>query len=59
MEDDVTPGFHFTTAVQADIIHVMDNGRIIESGTHAELATNGGCYAQSWRMQMRENQVTR
>ena len=27
----------FTTAMQADIIHVMDRGRIVESGTHAEL----------------------
>ena len=44
----------FTTAMQADMIHVMDQGRIVESGTHAELVALGGRYAQSWRSQMRE-----
>jgi ATP-binding cassette, subfamily B, bacterial len=41
----------FTTAMQADIIHVMVDGKIIESGTHAELAARNGHYAQSWRQQ--------
>lgn len=45
----------FTTAMQADVIHVLDNGRIVESGTHAELAANGGLYAQSWQRQMRHD----
>jgi len=43
----------FTTAMQADIIHVMDRGRIIESGTHAELLDLGGRYAESWIEQMK------
>ena len=43
----------FTTAMQADIIHVMSEGRIIESGTHAELLGCNGKYASSWRQQMR------
>ena len=43
----------FTTAMQADIIHVMEAGRIIEFGTHAELMDLGGRYAQSWRQQTR------
>ncbi|MBF0549396.1 MAG: ABC transporter ATP-binding protein [Deltaproteobacteria bacterium] len=43
----------FTTAMQADIIHVMEAGRIIETGTHAELAAQGGRYGQSWAEQMR------
>ena len=44
----------FTTAMHADIIHVMDQGRIVESGTHAELVALHGAYARSWRAQMRE-----
>lgn len=44
----------FTTAMQADVIHVMDQGRVVESGTHAELVALGGRYAASWRAQMRE-----
>ena len=30
---------------QADIVVVLDHGRILEQGTHAELARNGGLYA--------------
>lgn len=44
----------FTTAMRADVIHVMDAGQIVESGTHAELLAIGGRYAQSWRAQARE-----
>ena len=43
----------FTTAMQADIIHVMVNGSIIESGTHAHLVSIDGHYAKSWRQQMK------
>ena len=44
----------FTTAMHADIIHVMEKGRIIESGTHGQLVTKGGVYASSWAAQMRD-----
>lgn len=44
----------FTTAMHADIIHVMADGRIIESGSHTELVARGGNYAASWRAQLRE-----
>ena len=43
----------FTTAMRADVIHVMSGGRIVESGTHAELVARGGLYATSWLAQMR------
>ncbi len=41
----------FTTAKFADVIHVMDAGRIVESGTHEELLARGGMYAQGWTSQ--------
>jgi ATP-binding cassette subfamily B protein len=47
----------FTTAMQADTIHVMDRGKVIESGTHAELVRLGGHYAGSWRQQMRSAEL--
>src|SRR5829696_1011865 len=42
----------FTTAMHADVIHVMDRGRIVESGSHQRLLENGGLYARSWSRQM-------
>lgn len=42
----------FTIAMRADIIHVVDDGKIIESGTHYELVKANGFYAQSWNAQM-------
>jgi ATP-binding cassette subfamily B protein len=42
----------FTIARRADMIHVMDAGRIVESGKHDDLLTQGGLYAQSWVSQV-------
>ena len=42
----------FTTAMQADIIHVMAAGKIIETGSHSELLDKNGHYASAWRQQM-------
>jgi ATP-binding cassette subfamily B protein len=47
----------FTTALQADIIHVMDGGRIVESGSHEELLAEKGRYESSWARQMRGKRV--
>jgi ATP-binding cassette subfamily B protein len=42
-----------TTASTADVIHVMEDGRIVESGTHPELVALGGRYAKAWKAQTR------
>ncbi|NNE99472.1 MAG: ABC transporter ATP-binding protein [Pyrinomonadaceae bacterium] len=42
----------FTTASQADLIYVMEDGKIVETGSHNELLENDGRYASSWREQM-------
>ena len=41
----------FTTAMHADVIHVMDRGRIVESGSHQQLLEQNGLYAESWARQ--------
>jgi ATP-binding cassette subfamily B protein len=44
----------FTTAMRADIIHVMQDGRIVESGSHEQLLALAGQYAGSWARQTGE-----
>jgi ATP-binding cassette subfamily B protein len=35
-------------AVKADLVFVLDDGRLVEQGTHAELVKAGGLYQQLW-----------
>jgi len=42
-----------STIVHADQILVMDHGQIVERGTHSELLSANGRYAEMWQMQER------
>jgi ATP-binding cassette, subfamily B, bacterial len=42
-----------STILAADQILVMDEGRLVEQGTHAELLTKGGLYAELYETQFR------
>ncbi|MDY0056245.1 MAG: ABC transporter ATP-binding protein [Methyloversatilis sp.] len=43
-----------STVRHADTIHVIDGGRIAESGTHDQLLARDGIYASLWRLQTGE-----
>lgn len=48
----LTIAHRLSTVVHADMIHVVDKGRIIESGTHSELLARGGAYAELAQRQL-------
>jgi ATP-binding cassette subfamily B protein len=43
-----------STILQADRILVLDRGRLVEQGTHAELLARGGLYARLYHEQFRD-----
>jgi ATP-binding cassette subfamily B protein len=42
-----------STILSADVIFVVDRGRIVERGTHDELLERGGLYARLYEQQFR------
>ncbi|MBC5825808.1 MAG: ABC transporter ATP-binding protein [Candidatus Eremiobacteraeota bacterium] len=46
-----------STVLRADIIFVIDAGRIVESGRHADLLMHGGLYASLYRAQFQATDV--
>jgi len=43
-----------STIVHADQIVVLDNGRVVERGTHDDLLDRDGLYAELWARQAAE-----
>lgn len=53
----LTVAHRLSTVIGADIIHVVDAGVIVESGTHAELLAAGGLYAELAAQQMAASRI--
>jgi subfamily B ATP-binding cassette protein MsbA len=47
-----------STVVGADVIYVMDRGRVVEAGTHNELLARGGLYARLHALQSADEPVS-
>ncbi|MDE1467634.1 ABCB family ABC transporter ATP-binding protein/permease [Aurantiacibacter sp. D1-12] len=46
-----------STIADADVINVMEAGRIVESGSHAALLKRDGLYAEMWNRQLTEDET--
>jgi ABC-type multidrug transport system fused ATPase/permease subunit len=44
-------------AQESDWVVVLDEGRVAETGPHAELLAAGGLYARLWRVQQIEDEL--
>ena len=46
-----------STILSADVIFVVDRGRVVERGTHAELLRRGGFYSRLYEQQFRGGEL--
>ena len=53
----LTIAHRLSTIVDSDQILVMDQGRIVERGTHRELLSMNGAYTYMWELQQQEEQT--
>jgi ATP-binding cassette subfamily B protein len=54
----ITIAHRLSTIADADQILVMDEGRVVERGTHEVLLDQGGVYAAMWQRQIMEEEAT-
>ena len=53
----ITIAHRLSTVVEADEIIVLDQGQVVERGTHGELVARGGTYARMWAMQAEQQET--
>ncbi|HVY06215.1 MAG TPA: ABC transporter ATP-binding protein/permease [Burkholderiales bacterium] len=53
----LTIAHRLSTVIDADQILVMEEGRIVERGTHRDLLAQGGTYAHMWALQQEEERI--